>query len=68
MKANLILIAILSMLFNACSAEPRIVIKPCIKETPLKPHRADFKSEFDYLKAIFEYTYKLESSLESCLR
>lgn len=67
MKANLFLIAILSMLFNACSTEPRIVVKPCIKEKPLKPHRADFKSEFEYLKAIFKYAYELESSVESCL-
>lgn len=66
MKANLLLIAILSMLFNSCSAEPRIVVKPCVVEKPLKPHRADFKGEFEYLKAIFKYAYDLEFSLESC--
>lgn len=67
MKKSLILISVLSIAFNACSAEPRIVIKPCIKEAPAKPHRADFASDFDYLKSIFDYTYSLETSLESCL-
>lgn len=55
----------LSMLFNACSSEAVRVV-PCKIEKPLKPHRADFKDNFDYLKAIFKYTYDLESSLEVC--
>lgn len=58
-------IIISSMLFNACSGEVVRVV-PCKVDKPLKPHRADFKDNFDYLKAIFKYTYDLELSLEAC--
>lgn len=65
-KIPLIATIALSILFSGCATKERIVIQKCDAEIPLRPLRADYKNEFDYLKAIFEYTYKLESLTELC--
>lgn len=65
-KINLIPIILLSILFSGCAPQPQIKILKCQAPIPLKPIRQDYKSEFEYLKAIFEYTYKLETLTTLC--
>ena len=74
MKKNCKAIKILSALFsafliNACaSPEIRYIEKRCEITPPIRPHSADFESEFDFLKEIFFYTFELEKVASVCVK
>lgn len=63
---SLILIISSSILFSGCAPQPQIKILKCQAPIPVKPIRQEYASEFEYLKAIFEYTYKLETLTHLC--
>lgn len=57
-----------AVLFSACVApEVRYIEKKCAATMPLRPHSADFASEFDYLKSIFDYVFMLEKVAKVCI-
>lgn len=67
MEKSLILISALSALFSACaSVETRYINIPCEVQRPTRPHIADFANEFEFLKAVFNYTFEIEKELTKC--
>lgn len=59
------LIIILSAFsFSACSSE--IITIKCQAPKPNRPLKAEFENEFEYLQAIFAYTYELETLKDLC--
>lgn len=55
--------AVLACFFSACS---EIVLVKCEVETPPRPLRSEFNNEFEFLRAIFDYVYNLESARDLC--
>lgn len=64
MRFKWLIIILSAFSFSACSSE--VIILKCQAPKPNRPLKAEHKSEFDYLKAIFEYSYELESLKELC--
>lgn len=51
-------------MFSACSSE--IITIKCQAPKPNRPLKAEFENEFEYLQAIFSYTYELETLKDLC--
>lgn len=57
-----------ALLFSACATpEVRYIEKKCKATIPIRPHSADFVREFEFLEAIFLYTFELEKVAKVCI-
>lgn len=66
-KKSLIPLSVSFVLFSACaSVETRYINIPCEVQRPTRPHIADFANEFEFLKAVFNYTFEIEKELTKC--
>lgn len=64
---KLLLIIFSLVLFSACAAPQKVYLKCNYKPVPERPIKEDFENYQLYLKAIFMYTYELESLKEYCI-